>query len=202
MSRSSGRRGGDFFSRAGSARGSVTSHFTARRRRSGVQSKPRCFRTCYIIPGRWGRMRRTVGSHWFAEAWIRSPYAAFCVAVSLANISGRLSRIPGLPGSRPFALTALMPALVRSEINARSSCATAPSTWSENIPCGVAVSIGSRSERKCAFLAVRSSITSSRWLTDRASRSSRTTTSVSPSPISRSNLARGARARDAPEPCS
>ena len=43
--RSSGRRGGDLRSRAGSARRSATIHFAARRRRSGVQSMPRCFRT-------------------------------------------------------------------------------------------------------------------------------------------------------------
>jgi len=42
------------------------------------------------------------------------------------------------------------PDLVRLVINARSNWATAPSTFSENMPCGVAVSIGSRRLRKCA----------------------------------------------------
>src|SRR3712207_7714730 len=49
------------------------------------------------------------------------------------------------------------------------SCATAPSTCKENMPCGVEVSMGSRRERKCAFLASRFSITSRRWLTERRS---------------------------------
>ena len=39
---------------------------------------------------------------------------------------------------------------MRSAISARSSWATAPSTCSENMPCGVVVSIGSRRLRKCA----------------------------------------------------
>jgi hypothetical protein len=62
-------------------------------------------------------------------------------------------------------MAAFMPALVRSAISARSSCATAPSTSSENLPCGVEVSIGSRSERKCAPRSSSRSMTSSRWLT-------------------------------------
>lgn len=45
IKRSSGGRAGDFLSNAGSARCSVTNHFTARRRRSAVQSLPRCFST-------------------------------------------------------------------------------------------------------------------------------------------------------------
>ena len=98
----------------------------------------------------------------------------------MASVSGRRSRIPGFPESFPLAFAALMPAFVRSEINERSSCATAPSTWRENMPCGVVVSIGSRSERKCTPLSVRPSITSSKWLTERASRSIRTTRRVSP----------------------
>jgi hypothetical protein len=39
-----------------------------------------------------------------------------------------LARSPGLPGSLPRARAALIPAFVRSEINARSSWATAPRT--------------------------------------------------------------------------
>lgn len=58
--------------------------------------------------------------------------------------------MPGLPGFFPFAFAALIPAFVRSEISARSSWATAPRTCRENMPCGVDVSIGSRSDRKCA----------------------------------------------------
>jgi hypothetical protein len=53
------------------------------------------------------------------------------------------------------------------------------------------------SERKCAPLSSSCSMTRSRWLTDRARRSSRTTTR-----ISRKSLARIGRVRDAPEPYS
>ena len=142
---------------------------------------------------------RSEASDWpFPVRVLRTP---LCAAVILASASGRRSRMRGLQGSLPLDFAALIPAFVRSEISARSSCATAPSTWSENIPCGVDVSIGWRSDRKCAFFAVRSSITSSRWLTDRARRSRRTTMSVSPALISRSSLDRAGRARDAPDPC-
>ena len=65
-------------------------------------------------------------------------------------------------------------------MSARSSWATAPKTCNENIPCGVVVSIGSRRLRKCAPLASSCSITANKWLTERARRSSRTTTRVSP----------------------
>jgi hypothetical protein len=52
-------------SRPGSAMCSATSHLTARRRRSGVQSRPRCFSTRAMSSQVWsGRIRRTVGSHW------------------------------------------------------------------------------------------------------------------------------------------
>ena len=93
--------------------------------------------------------------------------------------NGIRARRPGLPGAC-LALAALMPALVRSEISARSSCATAPRTCSENIPCGVEVSIGSFNERKCAPCSSSCSMTKSKWLTERAKRSRRTTTRTSP----------------------
>lgn len=41
-----------------------------------------------------------------------------------------------------------------------------------------------------------------RWLTERARRSRRTATRVSPAPISQTSFARAGRAREAPEPCS
>jgi hypothetical protein len=47
-----------------------------------------------------------------------------------------------------FDFAARIPALVCSEIRARSSCATVPRTWRENMPCGVVVSMGSPSDRK------------------------------------------------------
>lgn len=53
-----------------------------------------------------------------------------------------------IAGQLTFGFLRLDPAIVRSEISARSSCATAPRTCSENMPWGVVVSIGSRSERK------------------------------------------------------
>ena len=67
-------------------------------------------------------------------------------AESLRIASGSRRRRPGLPPTRPRALAARSPALVRSRIRARSSSAAAPSTWRANLPCGVAVSIGSRSD--------------------------------------------------------
>jgi hypothetical protein len=94
------------------------------------------------------------------------------------------------------------PALVRSAISARSNWATAPSTCSENMPCGVVVSIGSRRLRKCAPTASSCSMTARRWLTERARRSSLTTTRVSPGRISCSRRASTGRLRSAPEACS
>ncbi len=74
MRRSSGGRGGDFRRSALSAIPSETIHLTARRSRSGVQSKPRFFKTLAISSQVWsGRMRRTVGSQSFAVDWIRAP---------------------------------------------------------------------------------------------------------------------------------
>lgn len=64
-----------------------------------------------------------------------------------AMAAGLRPRSPGLPGSLPFAFAAAISAFVRSEINARSSRATAPSTWRKNMPCGVEVSMGSRRSR-------------------------------------------------------
>jgi hypothetical protein len=81
-------------------------------------------------------------------------------AVSRLRRLGDGGRIPGLPDSFPLACAALMPALVRSEISARSSCATAPRTWRENMPWGVEVSMGSRKERKWAPLSSNRSMTS------------------------------------------
>src|SRR5271157_3288800 len=63
----------------------------------------------------------------------------FRAAAVLAMAAGSLALRPGFPGSFPRACAALMPAFVRSEISARSSCATAPRTWSENMPWGVDV---------------------------------------------------------------
>jgi hypothetical protein len=56
---------------------------------------------------------------------------------------------PWIAGKHAARLGRLDAGLVRSEISARSSWSTAPSNCSENIPCGVEVSIGSRGERKC-----------------------------------------------------
>ncbi len=53
----------------------------------------------------------------------------FRAAAVLAMAAGSLALRPGFPGSFPRARAALMPAFVRSEISARSSCATAPRTW-------------------------------------------------------------------------
>src|SRR3954451_1371926 len=81
--------------------------------------------------------------------------------------AGSPARRPGLPPTRPRLRAASKPALVRSAISARSSCATAPSTCSENIPCGVVVSIGSHRLRKYAPFAASCSITD-KQMADRA----------------------------------
>ena len=117
---------------------------------------------------------------------------------SLRMAPGSRARSPGLPPTRPRALADPNPALVRSAISARSNCATAPSTCSENMPCGVVVSMGSRRERKCAPLASNCSMTLSRCATERAKRSRRTTTRVSPGRMSRSTRASTGRSRSAP----
>lgn len=82
---------------------------------------------------------------------------------------------------------------------ARPSCATAPSTCSENMRCGVVVSIGLCWFLKCAPTASRRSMPSSRWLTEPARRSSCTTTRVWFGRISRSRRASSGLARSAPE---
>jgi hypothetical protein len=93
------------------------------------------------------------------------PYFANCIRSPFRN--------PGLPPTRPRLRAAFRPALVRPAISARSSWATAPRTCRENMPCGVVVSMGSRRLWKWAPLASSCSMTASRWLTERASRSSR-----------------------------
>jgi hypothetical protein len=69
------------------------------------------------------------------------------------------ARRPGLPPIRRRARAALSPDCAFGD-QRRSSWATAPSTCRENMPCGGALSIGSRRLRKCARLAP--SITESR----------------------------------------
>ena len=114
----------------------------------------------------------------------------------------RLARAPDCRRSDPWVGAVRRPALVRSAMSARSSCATAPSICRENMPCGVVVSTGSCRLRKCAPWASSGSMIESRWATERARRSSRTTTKLSPGLISRSSRARTVRLRLAPEACS
>ena len=73
-------------------------------------------------------MRRTVGSHRSMEAMTSPVKTRFRAAAALAIAEGSLALRPGFPGSFPRARAASIPAFVRSEISARSSCATAPRT--------------------------------------------------------------------------
>src|SRR5271165_4064273 len=84
-------------------------------------------------------MRRTVGSHRSIDAMTSPVKTRFRACAALAMAAGSRALRPGLPESFPLACAALMPALVRSEISARSSCATAPRTCRENMPWGVEV---------------------------------------------------------------
>ena len=155
---------------------------TVRRSRSTVQvaACPR-FRTRTTSPHGWlGRICRTVGSQVSSRA--RTP--SRCAASRLPVVCGwhlgrrRAGRDCRRPGRVRVPRSARLWCARRSD--ARSSWATAPSTCNENMPCGVEVSIGSRRLRKCAPAASSCSMTASRWLTERARRSSRTTTRVSP----------------------
>lgn len=131
-----------------------------------------------------------------------SRYAASRLARTLRITAGSQARRPGLAPTRPLIRAAFRPALVRSEISARSRWVTAPSTWSENMPCGVLVSMRSRKLRKCVPAAANCSMTARRWLTERARRSSLTTTRVS---LAWTELGRRAgigRSQSAQEECS
>ena len=82
----------------------------------------------------------------------------------LRRVHRRAGQGPGVAATRPRPRAACRPASVRSAIRARSSWATAPSTCSENVPCGVVAAIGSRRLRKCAPLASNCSMTVSIFL--------------------------------------
>jgi len=90
-----------------------------------------------VAQGWSGRMRRTVGSHVSSWASTLFRWVASRLARSFPMAAGSPARRPGLPPTRPRRRAACSPALVRSAISARSSWATAPSTWESIRICGV-----------------------------------------------------------------
>ena len=116
-------------SKAASIMPSKTNRRTVRRSRSTVQvvAFPR-LRTRTTSPHGWsGRIRRTVGSQESSLSRTPSRCAAARLARTFRIASASPARKPGFPPIRPRERAAFSPALVRSAINARSSCATAPS---------------------------------------------------------------------------
>lgn len=95
-----------------------------------------------------------------------------------------------------------IPALVRSEISARSSCATAPRICRENMPCGVDVSIGPALTGNA--LPCRSDPRSRRADGSPSVRGARAGRQRGRplAPMSLTSLASAGRALDAPDPCS
>src|SRR3954466_785054 len=138
--------------RAGSAIPSDTRRWTARDSRSAVhggRGEPSGPSARAALPHECaGRIARTLGIQASRVASSSAMYCRSRRAESLRIASGSRRRRLGLPPTRPRALAAINPALVRSRIRARSSSAAAPSTWRANLPCGVEVSIGSRSDLK------------------------------------------------------
>lgn len=118
-------------SRLASTMPSSTSRRTVRRNRSTVRRTAPPLpnpgsRTRTISPQGWsGRMRRTVGSQESSCRKMPSRCAPSRRFRTWRIASGSRVRRPGLPPLRPRALAARRPALVRSAISARSSCATA-----------------------------------------------------------------------------
>jgi hypothetical protein len=117
-----------------------------RRNRSTVQVNPvRRFRTRTTSPQGWaGRIRRTVGGHvstGHAAPQVRGVAASADLADSVRTTRVQ-TRIPtdAAVAARGHGLGAL----------ADQRWATAPSTCSEIMPCGVVASIGSRRLWKCA----------------------------------------------------
>lgn len=143
-------RRGALSRRLRSAIPSATSRRTVRRSRSAVhRTSPVELRTRITSSqGFSGLSLRTIGN----QLSMLETTLSICTLLRAARATmiavGSRARSPGLPPRRPRALAARRPAFVRSEVRARSSCATAPSTCNENIPCGVVVSTGSRRERK------------------------------------------------------
>jgi hypothetical protein len=103
------------------------------------------------------------------------------------------------PGSELARAARLRPSPVLARINSRSNSAKPPRTVSMSLPCGVVVSAQlSLSERKPAPRFASSSSRLSKSLVERASRSSRVTTSTSPCSSLRITLANSGRSVFAP----
>ncbi len=86
----------------------------------------------------------------------------------------------GLPPIRPLARAAASPALVRSRMRSRSNSASAPMRWKISLPPGVVVSIFSVRLIKSTPRSLRRLSVSMRSLSERPSRSSFHTITVSP----------------------
>src|SRR5262249_34128139 len=102
--------------------------------------------------------------------------------------------LTGRPNFTPRALARLRPSSVRARISSRSNSARPPRTVSNSLPCGVVVSAqASASDLKLAPALATASRMLSKSLVDRASRSSRVTTSRSPASSLRIALASSGR---------
>lgn len=103
------------------------------------------------------------------------------------------------PSARPGGIEASLGALGEQR---PLSEATASSTCCDHIPCNVVVSIKSRRLRKCIPLPSSYVPTASGSVMERARKSSRTATSVSPERVSRYSRTSTGRLRFMPEACS
>jgi hypothetical protein len=116
-----------------------------------------------------GRVRRLVpqarGSSWNISCATRSFWPV---------ITG------GRPPCRPRTRAAASPALVRSRIRSRSNSASAANTWKTSLPPGVVVSIASWRLQNPTPRSASPVTVSTKWRSDRPSRSSFQTTRVSP----------------------
>jgi hypothetical protein len=134
---------------------------------------------------------------------VRQTDALLAPPSSAAVIRSRVSAsiIGGRPPWRPRRLAAASPATTRSRVSARSYCANAPNSENSNSPWGVVVSICSVRDRNAIPRAFRSVTIVSRWGSERPSRSSFQTISVSPALNSRGTLSAPADRRAPRMPC-
>lgn len=133
-----------------------------------------------------------------AIAEMLSPALRSFLAVSFCSSV----RAWGLPICAPLALAACSPALVRSDMSARSYSAKDAAIWKNILPRAVEVSMPSLRDWKCTPLACRSSRVATRSLRDLPSLSMLATTRVSPRPRPRLQAFHSGRSMFAPVACS
>src|SRR5262249_25074979 len=132
---------------------------------------------------------RQIGLH----SALREPLESLLALVGCQLLTGR-------PNFTPRALARLRPSSVRARISSRSNSARPPRTISNSLPCGVVVSAqASASDLKLAPALATAQRMLSKSLVDRASRSSRVTTSTSPASSLRIALASSGRSVLAPD---